>query len=171
MPLYTITNKDSDSAGHGRVYIGSCTIPIARRMARHYYLGDHAGDASPALYRDMRATLVRARATAKYASRSTAAILREFYVTETADRGPGWPSAKYDLAQAEQALLDATQKLSLTPCYNVRRPLAKDITEEQRNASKAAYQASKQLCSCGRMVSRGNRSHKTSAVHRTAGAD
>lgn len=164
MPLYTITNRDSDSAGHGRVYIGSCTITLRRRMARHYYLGDHATEASPEMYRDMHETLRRVRAGLSGAGTvgSTTDILKKFYpvVEATTDL-----SGKDELRASEQSLLDATKRLTLLPCYNSRRPVSKQDSKEKRAALKDAYHATKTLCSCGRMVSKGNVAHLKTAVH------
>ena len=174
MPLYTITNTDPASPGHGRVYVGSCTISLYRRMARHYYLGDHATDASPDLYRDMHATLKRARATREWAGETTTDILKAFYKTELAQGVPGINPVM--LKNCEQSLLEKTAQLSLLPCYNVRRPVAQpkpdqtpESAEETRARRKAAYHTNKTMCSCGRMVSKGNRSHAKSAVHARGG--
>lgn len=168
MPLYTITNKDTASPGHGRVYVGSCTITLDRRMARHYYLGDHATEASPELYRDMHATLKRARATREWAGETTTDILKAFYKTELAQT----ETADGRLKLCEQSLLEKTAQLALLPCYNVRRPVAQpkpdqtpESVEEKRAQRKTAYHTTKSLCSCGRMVSKANRSHSKSAIH------
>lgn len=175
MPLYTITNKDSDSAGHGRVYIGSCSITLSRRMARHYYLGDHATEASPAMYRDMRETLKRARSTSEWSRSTTTDILRRYYpaqATEVAQADSLTSPIDGDresLRTSEQDLLDATKRLTLLPCYNTRRPVSKRDSKEKRESVKAAYHATKTLCSCGRMVSKGNVAHAKTAVHTSKG--
>lgn len=164
MPLYTITNKDSDSAGHGRVYIGSCSITLSRRMARHYYLGDHATEASPAMYRDMRETLKRARSTSEWSRSTTTDILRRYYpAVESPIDGD-----RELLRTSEQDLLDATKRLTMLPCYNTRRPVSKRDSKEKRASVNAAYHATKTLCSCGRMVSKGNAAHVKTAVHTSA---
>lgn len=164
MPLYTITNQDPNSAGHGRVYVGSCTITIQRRMARHYYLGEHATDKSPALYRDMQATLQRVRQKADSRGRTTTSILSEYYPTELNCPNEATCTVE-DLRAREQALLDSTKRLTLLPCYNARRPQAIATSEEKREKIKTAYHAAKQLCSCGRMVSKINSAHLRTAVH------
>lgn len=159
MSLYTIKNEDPESAGHGRVYVGSCTIPIRSRMARHYHLAEHATETSPALYRDMHASLERARASRRYLGYNTTEILRLLYPTSvTAQESDS-------LKTSEQSLLDELQDLSLN-CYNMRRPVSETVTEVDRAIRKASYHASKVKCSCGRLVSKGNRTHDKSAVHK-----
>lgn len=171
MPLYTITNRDSESAGHGRVYVGSCTITIKRRMARHYYLGEHATKTSPQMYQDMHETLKRVRSepTSLLKGATTTEILRTFYVVEaSADIAGG-----KDMKNREQKLLEETQALTLgQTCYNIRRPIAKSMevlapeaVEEQRALRKTIYHANKSMCSCGRMIAKGNRAHAKSSVH------
>lgn len=164
MSLYTIKNEDPESAGHGRVYVGSCTIPIRSRMARHYHLAEHATETSPALYRDMHASLERARASRKYMGYNTTEILRLLYPTSVTARESD------SLKTSEQSLLDELQDLSLNPdslpCYNMRRPVSETVTEVDRAIRKASYHASKVKCSCGRLVSKGNRTHLGTAVHK-----
>jgi hypothetical protein len=171
MPLYTITNEDKASRGYGRSYVGSCTITLCARLSRHYYKATHATDKSPELYRDMKESYERVKD--KYPT-ATAAF-RELYPAQVV-LGEQTPKGARSLVEEEQALLDAMRglDLSLTP-YNVRRPQAltsasPEAVSEHKAKRAASYASSKSMCSCGRMVSKGNYAHMKSAVHLKATA-